>query len=85
MFFNIFTVITSIYTLKMEKAKQAVSSFLSHDGKHKTTVDEDIRAPVTQEHVRPHQHESVTTALEKEVHQEHHHTTVQPIAHRETL
>ncbi|RKK90773.1 hypothetical protein BFJ68_g16368 [Fusarium oxysporum] len=34
----------------MEKAKQAVSSFLSHDGKHKTTVDEDIRAPVTQEH-----------------------------------
>ncbi|EXL64406.1 hypothetical protein FOPG_19329 [Fusarium oxysporum f. sp. conglutinans race 2 54008] len=85
MFFNIFTVITSIYTLKMEKAKQAVSSFLSHDGKHKTTVDEDIRAPVTQEHVRPHQHESVTTALEKEVHQEHHHTTVQPIAHSETL
>ncbi|KAF5669019.1 hypothetical protein FHETE_5111 [Fusarium heterosporum] len=69
----------------MEKAKQAVSSFLSNDGKHKTTVDEDVRAPVTQENVRVHQHENVTTALDKEVHQEHHHTTVQPIAHQETL
>ncbi|KAF4977509.1 hypothetical protein FZEAL_5988 [Fusarium zealandicum] len=69
----------------MEKAKQAVSSFLSHDGKHKTTVDEDVRGHVTEEHVRPHQHENVTTALDKEVHQEHHHTTIQPISHKETL
>lgn len=69
----------------MDKAKQAVSSFLSNDGKHKTTVDEDVRAHVTEEHVRPHRHENVTTALDKEVHQEHHHTTIQPIAHKETL
>lgn len=69
----------------MEKAKQAVSSFLSNDGKHKTTVDEDVRPHVVQETVKPHQHESVTTALDKEVHQEHHHTTVQPIAHKEVL
>ena len=53
----------------MEKAKSAVSSFLSHDGKHKTTVDEDVRGHVTQEQIKPHQHESVTTALDKEVHQ----------------
>ncbi|KLP07478.1 uncharacterized protein Y057_8291 [Fusarium fujikuroi] len=69
----------------MEKAKQAVSSFLSNDGKHRTTVDEDVKPHVTQEHVMPHQHERVTTALDKEVHQEHHHTTVQPITHKETL
>ncbi|RSM20057.1 hypothetical protein CDV31_001136 [Fusarium ambrosium] len=69
----------------MEKAKQAVSSFLSNDGKHKTTVDEDVRPHVTEEHVRPHRHEEVTTALDKEVHQEHHHTTIQPITHKETL
>ncbi|KAF5693462.1 hypothetical protein FDENT_1997 [Fusarium denticulatum] len=69
----------------MEKAKQAVSSFLSNDGKHRTTVDEDVKPHVTQEHVMPHQHEQVTTALDKEVHQEHHHTTVQPITHKETL
>jgi hypothetical protein len=69
----------------MEKAKSVVSSFLSNDGKHKTTVDEDVRAPVTQERVLPHQHESQTVALDKEVHQDHHHTTVQPIIHKETL
>ena len=74
---------TKSYT--MEKAKQAVSSFLSNDGKHRTTVDEDVKPHVTQEHVMPHQHEQVTTALDKEVHQEHHHTTVQPITHKETL
>jgi len=69
----------------MEKAKSAVSSFLSNDGKHKTTVDESVRAPVTQEAIKPHQHEQVTTALDKEVHQDHHHTTIQPLAHREVL
>ncbi|RGP77611.1 hypothetical protein FLONG3_4184 [Fusarium longipes] len=69
----------------MEKAKSAVSSFLSHDGKHKTTVDEEVRAPVTQETVKPHQHETVTTAVDREVHQDHHHTTVQPLLHKEVL
>lgn len=69
----------------MEKAKQAVSSFMSHDGKHKTTVDQDVRAAVTEEHVKPHRHENVTTAIDKEVHQDHHHTTVQPVKHREVL
>lgn len=69
----------------MEKAKSAVSSFLSNDGKHKTTVDEDVRGHVTHETVKPHQHESVTTAVDREVHQDHHHTTIQPIAAKEVL
>lgn len=69
----------------MEKAKQAVSSFMSGDGKHKTTVEQDVRHSVVDEHVKPHQHENVTTAIDKEVHQDHHHTTVQPVKHREVL
>lgn len=70
---------------KMEKAKQAVSNFVSGSGKHKTTVDEEVRKPVTEEHVRPHQHEDITTAVDKEVHQHHHHTTVQPLTTQEVL
>lgn len=80
-----YTLLIPLYTYNMEKAKQAVSSFLSGDGKHRTSVDEDIRRAVTQETVRPHQHEEITTAIDREVHQEHHHTTVQPILQKETL
>jgi hypothetical protein len=63
----------------MEKAKQVITSFVSRDGKHNTTVDEDVRSSVTDEHVYPHQHEEVMTGLDKEIHQHHHHTVVQPI------
>lgn len=69
----------------MEKARQAVSNFVSRDGKHHTTIDEDVRAAVTEEHVKPHRHENVTRAVDKEVHQDHHHTTVQPVMAKETL
>ncbi|KAJ0163850.1 hypothetical protein CTA2_2265 [Colletotrichum tanaceti] len=69
----------------MDKAKQAVSSFVSKDGHHKTTVDEHVNRAVTEEQVRPHRHEEVTTAVDKEVHQDHHHTTVQPLKHQEVL
>lgn len=69
----------------MEKAKQAVANFVSSDGKHKTVVDEDVRPSVTEEHIRPHRHENVMTALDKEIHQHHHHTVVQPVKHTETL
>ncbi|KAI9151497.1 hypothetical protein HJFPF1_08701 [Paramyrothecium foliicola] len=69
----------------MEKAKQAAKEFLSMDGKHKTTVDQDVRGAVTEEHVRPQHHENITTAVDKEVHQDHHQTRVQPVTHTETL
>ncbi|GKT40277.1 uncharacterized protein ColSpa_00458 [Colletotrichum spaethianum] len=69
----------------MDKAKQAVSSFVSKDGHHKTTVDEDVNRSVTEEQVRPHRHEEITTAVDKEVHQDHHHTTIQPIKDQQTL
>lgn len=69
----------------MQKAKQAAASFLSKDGKHKTTVDQDVNAAVTEEHVKPTQHENVTTAVDREVHQDHHQTRVQPVLAKETL
>ncbi|KAL7920872.1 hypothetical protein ACQKWADRAFT_296953 [Trichoderma austrokoningii] len=69
----------------MQKAKRFVGNLTSQDGKHDTTVDEEVRRPVTEEHVRPQEHEAVRTATEKEVHRDHHHTSVQPIQHKETL
>merc|ERR1711959_724677 len=40
---------------------------------------------VTEEHVKPQRHENVTKAVDREVHQDHHHTVVQPIKHKEVL
>lgn len=69
----------------MEKAKQVVQNFISSDGKHKTTVDRDTQPGITEEVVKPHQHENVTTAVDREVHQDHHQTIIQPIQAKETL
>lgn len=69
----------------MQKAKRVVENLTSQDGRHDTTVDEEARRPVTEEHVRPQEHESVRTAVEKEVHRDHHHTMVQPVQDRQTL
>lgn len=67
----------------MEAAKSAISSFLHKDGSHKTDVDESVNPAVTSETVKPHRHEETTQAVDREIHQDHYHTTVQPIAHRE--
>jgi len=69
----------------MNKAKEAVGNFLSKDGKHDTTVHEKINPAVQNEHVTRTQHENKTTAVDREVHQDHYHTSVQPIQHREVL
>merc|ERR1712093_848369 len=62
-----------IYTItQMDKAKAAVGSFLHKDGKHDTTVHETVNPAVTQENVTRTQHENVTTAVDREVHQEQH-------------
>jgi hypothetical protein len=63
----------------MEKAKQAISSFTSKHGEHNTVVDQDQRRAITEEHVYPSRHEEVTTAVDREVHQDHHRTVIQPI------
>ncbi|TQV91120.1 allergen-like protein [Cordyceps javanica] len=69
----------------MDKAKKAVASFLSKDGKHDTTIDQDVRDPVVKEQVRPQRHEEVITAVDQEIHQDHHQTVVQPLNVKETL
>ena len=69
----------------MDKAKQSISSFMSHNNEHKTSVDQDQRAAITEEHVRPERHEEVTTAIDKEIHQDHHQTIIQPIQATERL
>jgi hypothetical protein len=69
----------------MQSAKSAVKGFLSKDGKHDTTVHESVNPHVTNENVTRTQHENVTQAVDREVHQHHHHTTVQPIHDKEVL
>ena len=54
-------------------------------GHHDTTVHEKVAPAVTHETIRPARHEETTTAIDREVHQDHYHTSVQPIQHREVL
>lgn len=69
----------------MDKAKHAVSSFLSRDGKHDTTVHETVNPAVVNEHVTRTQHEEAQRVIDREVHQDHYHTSVQPVKDKEIL
>lgn len=69
----------------MEAAKETISKLLGSHGHHKTEVDEQVAPAVTSETVKPHRHEETTQAIDKEVHQDHYHTTVQPLQHQEVL
>ena len=69
----------------MEKAKAAVSEFIGRSGKHDTAVDERQSSAVKHEEIIPTRHENITTAVDREVEQDHYHTTVQPIKDREVL
>lgn len=68
----------------MEAAKAAVNKFTSHRGHH-TTVDETVQPAVVKETVKPVRHEEAQQAVDREVHQHHYHTTVQPLEHKEQL
>lgn len=68
----------------MEAARNAVHKLTNKTG-HRTDVDEYVNPAVTSETVKPHRHEESTEAIDREVHQHHYHTTVQPISHEETL
>jgi hypothetical protein len=69
----------------MDKAKAAITDFMSKSGHHDTTVHEAVAPAVKHEVIRPHEHEEILTAVDKEVHQDHYHRTVQPIKDREVL
>lgn len=68
----------------MDAAKAAIGKITSNRGHH-TTVEESVNPAVTRETVRPHRHEEATQAVDREVHQHHYHTTVQPVQHKEHL
>jgi len=68
----------------MEAARAAVHKITSRKG-HTTDVDEYVNPAVTSETVKPHRHEETQEAIDREVHQHHYHTTVQPISHKEHL
>jgi len=69
----------------MEKAKSAVSDFMSKAGKKDTTVHERVAPAVTHATQNVKHHEEVQTAVDREVHQDHYHTSVQPVQDREIL
>lgn len=69
----------------MESAKSAVQNLLSKAGHHDTTVEEHVQPAVTEETIVPTKHEEVVEAVDREVHQDHYHTTVQPLQQQEVL
>jgi len=68
----------------MEKAREAVANFTARRG-HDTTVDETVRPAVVKEEIKPTRHEEIQEAVDREVHQDHYHTTIQPLQHQEIL
>ncbi|RMD44514.1 hypothetical protein DV735_g678, partial [Chaetothyriales sp. CBS 134920] len=68
----------------MEAARAAINRLTSGGGQ-KTTVNGVVGPAVTQEQVQPQRHEEFTQAVNRQVHQDHYNTTVQPISHQETL
>jgi len=44
-----------------------------------------VNPAVTDEVIKPHRHEETREAVDREIHRDHYHTTVQPVQHRETL
>ncbi|KAF7194597.1 hypothetical protein HII31_04103 [Pseudocercospora fuligena] len=69
----------------MQAAKDAVNKFTSKHGHHDTTVHEKVAPSVQNETVTRNQEDRVTTAIDKEVHQDHYHTSVQPVHDKEVL
>ncbi|KAK5663852.1 hypothetical protein OQA88_55 [Cercophora sp. LCS_1] len=69
----------------MEKAKRAVEDFVSKSGHDDTTLTEQVAPSVTHETVKPMQHEQIETAVDKEIHQDHHRRIVQPVKDQEIL
>merc|ERR1712232_464226 len=68
----------------MEAARAAVNKITSRKG-HTTDVDEFVNPAVTSETIKPHRHEETQEAIDREVHQDHYHTTVQPVAAKEVM
>ncbi|KAM0343790.1 hypothetical protein ACHAPU_008218 [Fusarium lateritium] len=49
------------------------------------TIHKEKTAPVVHEDVKSHQHEKVDTEIDHEIHQDHYHTTIQPVKDKNVL
>lgn len=63
----------------MQTAKQVVSEFLHHGNKHTVDIEQETKPAIVHERVQEQQHETVTHAVDREIHQDHHQIHVQPI------
>lgn len=57
----------------------------SKAGHHDTTVHENVAPAVINENIVQKRHEEAQTVIDREVHQDHYHTSVQPVKDREIL
>jgi hypothetical protein len=69
----------------MDKAKAAVSGLLHKAGHHDTQVIEKVNPAVEQTVVKKVVKDEIQTAVDKEIHVDHYHTTIQPVKAREIL
>jgi hypothetical protein len=68
-----------------DKANAAVSSFLSRDGYSDTTVHEVVNPAIVNERITKTNHEEAQKIVDREVHQNHHHISIQPINDKEIM
>lgn len=69
----------------MDKAKAAVSEIMHRAGHKDTTVVEKVAPAVVNETIQRERREEIQTAIDKEVHVDHYHTSVQPVLDRQIL
>ncbi|KAI9822949.1 MAG: hypothetical protein M1826_000331 [Phylliscum demangeonii] len=69
----------------MDKAKEAVRDFMHKAGHHDTTVHEKVAPAVVNETVQKVRKDEIQTAVDREIHQDHYHTSIQPVKAREVL
>ncbi|TGZ77036.1 hypothetical protein EX30DRAFT_335925 [Ascodesmis nigricans] len=62
-----------------KKAASAAKEFLSRDQQHNTEVRETFNPAITKETYKPIEREEETIAIDREQHQAHHQTRIQPI------
>jgi len=63
----------------MQAATEAVSGFLHKNNHHSVDIEQTSSPAVTHERLQEAKHENVTVAHDREIHQHHHQTHVQPI------
>ncbi len=69
----------------MDKTKKAVHNLMSKARHHDTTVHEQVAPAVEHETVKPARHEKTNDIIDKEIHQDHYHRTIQPVKDTEVL